>query len=103
MKLHRKIKHEKVCYTQDLGFLQGQDHIRVGGWGGHYVPRVPGHLKNRMMMEGQRSNLCFSHNSETAETNLMKLHRKVKHNEKECRRHDLTSDPIMALTLGIVT
>ena len=25
---------------------------------------------------------CLSHNSETAEANLMKLHRRIKHNEK---------------------
>ena len=29
--------------------------------------------------------------SETTETNLMKLHRKIKHNEKVCPAHDLGS------------
>ena len=29
--------------------------------------------------------------SKTTEANLMKLHRKIKHNEKVCRAHDLGS------------
>ena len=40
---------------------------------------------------GQRSNSCLSHNSETAEANLTKLHRKMKHNEKMCHAQDLGS------------
>ena len=40
---------------------------------------------------GQRSKSCLSNNSKTAEANLMKLHRKIKHNEKVCRAHDLGS------------
>ena len=31
---------------------------------------------------GQRSKLCLSNNSKTTEANLMKLHRKIEHNEK---------------------
>ena len=36
---------------------------------------------------GQRSNCA----AQTSEANLMKLHRKIKHNEKVCRAHDLGS------------
>ena len=35
--------------------------------------------------------MCLSHNTKTAEANLMKLHRKIKHNEKVCRAQDLDS------------
>ena len=38
-----------------------------------------------------RYKLCLSHNSETTEINLMKLHRKVKHNEKVCPEQGLDS------------
>ena len=31
--------------------------------------------------------LCLSDNLQTTETNLMKLHRKIKHNEKMCHAH----------------
>ena len=34
---------------------------------------------------------CLSDISQTTEANLMKLHRKIKHNEKVCRAHDLGS------------
>ena len=40
---------------------------------------------------GQRSDSCHSYNSETTEANLMKLHRKIKHNEKVCCAQDLGS------------
>ena len=40
---------------------------------------------------GQRSDLCLSRNSETTEANLMKLHRKIKHNENVCPTQDLGS------------
>ena len=40
---------------------------------------------------GQRSKSCLSNNSKTTEANLMKLHRKIEHNEKVCRAHDLGS------------
>ena len=46
------------------------------------------HPRSRPQL-GQRSNLCLSHNLETAELNLMKLHRKIKHNEKVCDAQDL--------------
>ena len=34
---------------------------------------------------------CLSESSYTTEANLMKLHRKIKHNEKVCRAHDFGS------------
>ena len=34
---------------------------------------------------------CLSDSSKTTEANLMKLHRKIKHNGKVCRAHDLGS------------
>ena len=34
---------------------------------------------------------CLSESSLTTEANLMKLYRKIKHNEKVCRAHDLVS------------
>ena len=40
---------------------------------------------------GQRSNASLSNNSKTAEANLTTLHRKVEHNEKVCRAHELGS------------
>ena len=36
---------------------------------------------------------CLSDISYTTEANLMKLHRKIKHNEKVCRAHYLGSYP----------
>ena len=63
MKLHRKIKHEKVCHAHDFGSY-GQ---------------------------GQRSKSCRSNNSKTTEANLMKLHREIKHNEKMCHAQVLGS------------
>ena len=36
---------------------------------------------------GKMSNSRLSHNSETTEANLMKLHRQVKHNKRVCVRH----------------
>ena len=38
-----------------------------------------------------RSKLCLSNSSKTTEANLMKLRRKIKHNEKVCRAHDFGS------------
>ena len=35
--------------------------------------------------------LCLSHNLKTLEANLMKLHRKRKHNEKVCHAQELGS------------
>ena len=35
--------------------------------------------------------LCLSHNLKTTETHLMKLHRKIKHNKKVFRAHELDS------------
>ena len=32
---------------------------------------------------------CLSNNSKTTEANLMKLHRKIEHNEKVCRAQEL--------------
>ena len=40
---------------------------------------------------GQMSNSCHSHNSESTEGNLMKLHRKIKHNKKVCHAQALGS------------
>ena len=43
-----------------------------------------------MPQSGQRSNSCLmSHNSETTEANLMKFHRKIKHNEEVCTEVNL--------------
>ena len=41
---------------------------------------------------GQRSKSCFSNNSKTTEANLMKLHRKIEHNEKVCWAQELGSN-----------
>ena len=79
MKLDRKIKHnENVCYAHDLGsYAQGQGRNQVRG-------------QNRV-----------SAISQTTEANLMKLHRKIihnevchrkkEHNEKVCRAQELGS------------
>ena len=40
---------------------------------------------------GQRSKSCLRNNSKTTEANLMKLHRKIKHNEKVCHAQELGS------------
>ena len=40
---------------------------------------------------GQRSKSCLSNNLKTTEANLMKLHRKIKDNEKVCRAQELGS------------
>ena len=40
---------------------------------------------------GQRSKWYLSNNSKTTEANLMKLHRKIEHNEKVCRAQELGS------------
>ena len=66
MKVHRKVKHnEKVSRTQELGpYAQGQ--------GGN---------------QGQRSNCASNHVlviTSATEENLMKLYRKIKHNQKVC-------------------
>ena len=77
-KLHRKIEHnEKVCRAQELGsYAQGQGHNQVKG---QIVPKIV------LLIN------CWSKFDETSEANLMKLHRKMKHNEKVCRAHDLGS------------
>ena len=55
--------------AQELGsYTQGQGHSHVRG---QIVP------KNVLL--------------KTTEANLMKLHRKIKHNEKMCHAHDLCS------------
>ena len=55
------------CVTHDLGsYTQGQGR-------------------------DQRSKSCLSNNSKTTEANVMKLHRKIKHNENVCPAHDLGS------------
>ena len=40
---------------------------------------------------GQRSKSCLSNSSKTTEANLMKLHKKIEHNEKVCRTRELGS------------
>ena len=40
---------------------------------------------------GQRAKSCLSNNSKTTEANLMKLHRKIEHNEKVCSAQELGS------------
>ena len=40
---------------------------------------------------GQRLKSCLSNNSKTTEANLMKLHRKIEHNEKVCWAQELGS------------
>ena len=40
---------------------------------------------------GQRSKSCLSNNSKITEANIMKLHRKIEHNEKVCRAQELGS------------
>ena len=40
---------------------------------------------------GQRSKSCLSNNSKTTEANLVKLHRKLEHNEKVCSAQELGS------------
>ena len=37
------------------------------------------------------SKSCFSNNSKTTESNLMKLHRNIDYNEKMCRAQELGS------------
>ena len=44
-----------------------------------------------MSQLGQRSKSCLSNNSKTTGANLMKLHRKIEHNEKVCRAQELGS------------
>ena len=79
MKFHRKIKdNEKVCQAQDLGSCaQGVSSTRFR----FLCPRS-------RSQSGQRSKSCFSNNSKTTEANLMKLHRKIEHNEKVCRAQE---------------
>ena len=43
------------------------------------------------LQSGQWLKSCLSNNSKTTETNLMKLHRKIYHNEKVCHAQDLGS------------
>ena len=81
MKLHRKIKHNaKVCRAQyDLGsYAQGQGHNRVSG------------------------QICVSAitQKQLVRSKFMKLHRKIKHNEKVCRAQDLGSTPKVKATVG---
>ena len=40
---------------------------------------------------GQRSKSCLSNNSKTTEANLMKVHRKIEHNEKVCSAQEFGS------------
>ena len=47
--------------------------------------------QNRTVRPSVRYKSCLSDSSKTTEANLMKLHRKIKHNEKVCRAHDLGS------------
>ena len=47
-------------------------------------------LRSRLQ-SGQRSKLCLSNNSNTTEANVMKLHRKIEHNEKVCWAQELGS------------
>ena len=67
MKLHRKIKRgEKVCRAQDLGFYaQGRGHSLVQC---QIVPES-----------------CLTNNLQITEANLLKLHKKTKHNKKVSR------------------
>ena len=59
-----------MCFAQDLGsYAQGQGHNQVRGEIVHKIVLLI--------------------NFTTA--NLMKLHRKIKHNDKVCRAHDLGS------------
>ena len=46
---------------------------------------------NTLMRTSVRYELCVSHNSKTDKVNLIKLHRKVKLNEKVCRAQNLGS------------
>ena len=58
-----------MCRAQELGsYTQGQGHNQAKG---QIVPKIV---------------LLI-----TTEANLMKLHRKIKHNEKVCGAHDLDS------------
>ena len=69
MKLNRKIRHNKVCHSHDLGsYTQGQGRNQV-----------------------KRSTSCLSNNSKTTEANLTKFHRKIEHNEKVCCTQKLSS------------
>ena len=45
-----------------------------------------------MSQSGQRSKSCLSNNSKTAEGNLTKLHRNIKHNKKVCGAQELGSN-----------
>ena len=47
-------------------------------------------LRSRLQ-SGQRSKSCLSNNSKTIEANLVKLHRKIEHNEKVCSTQELGS------------
>ena len=44
-----------------------------------------------MSQSGQRSKLYLSNNSKVTEANLTEFHRKIEHNEKECRAQELGS------------
>ena len=44
-----------------------------------------------MSQSGQRSKSCLSNNTKTTKANLMKLHRKIEHNEKVCHTQELGS------------
>ena len=56
------------------------------GWHIKIAPSV--HLSDSPSV---RYKSCLSDISKTTEANLMKLHRKIKHNERVCRAHDLGS------------
>ena len=67
IKLHRKVKqNEKVCYAQNQGTAT---EVKVTTEGYRFVTYEP----------------CVSHNGKIDKGNLIKLHRKVKHNEEVCR------------------
>ena len=55
-------------------------------------------LRSRLQ-SGQWSKSCLSNNSKRTEANLTKLHRKIEHNEKVCRAHELVPTPKVKVTI----
>ena len=114
MKLHRKIKHnENVCRLQDLDFgSRSQSRHRSKSCFSNNSKTTEAkltklHRKKNIMRSyvAHRSKVpsrkvsvtirsefklclksCLSNNSKTTEANLMKLHRKIKHNGR-CVTH----------------
>ena len=78
--VQRKIKHhEKVCFALKLGFYrQGEGHIST------HKDKVIIRSEFKLCLKS-----CLSYNSKTTQANLMKLHRKIKHNEKVCHTQGL--------------